>query len=71
VRSTEALARDAQEALRLTGERYNVGAGAINDLLDSESSFARAEATRVRSVWEYQIAKSALDRAAGRLAVAP
>ncbi len=71
VRSTEALARDAQEALRLTGERYNVGAGTINDLLDSESSFARAEATRVRSVWEYQIAKSALDRAAGRLAVAP
>lgn len=67
VASTEALVRDAQESLRLANERYKVGAGTITDLLDTETALARAEATRVGSQWDYQVARAVLRRSVGDL----
>lgn len=65
--STEVQQRDAQESLRLTSERYQVGAGTITDLLDSESALARAEAIRVAALWDYQSARSAFQRSIGEV----
>jgi len=66
-RSTEVQLRDAQESLRLTSERYQAGAGTINDLMDSEAALARAEAVRVAALWDYQMAKSWFQRSVGEL----
>ena len=65
--AAEALVKDAQESLRLANERYKVGAGTIADLLDTETTLARAEATRVGAQWEYQIARAVLKRSIGDL----
>ena len=67
VASTEVLIREAQESLRLANERYKAGAGTIADLLDSETTLARAEAIRVGSQWDYQIARAVLRRSVGDL----
>jgi outer membrane protein TolC len=66
--STEVLLKDAHESLRLANERYKAGAGTITDLLDTETALARAEATRVNALWEYQVARSAFQRSVGNLA---
>lgn len=47
VRTSETLVHSATESLRLARERYEVGAGTITDLLDSEDALARAEASLV------------------------
>jgi outer membrane protein TolC len=65
--STEVQLRDAQESLRLASERYQAGAGTINDLMDSEAALARAEAVRVAALWDYQMAKSWFQRSVGEL----
>jgi outer membrane protein TolC len=69
VRASDPLVRDAQESLRLARERYGAGAGTINDLLDSETALARAEAVRVESQWDYHIARAVFDRSVGKLVV--
>jgi outer membrane protein TolC len=65
--STEVQLRDAQESLRLASERYQVGAGTITDLMDSEAALARAEAVRVAALWDYQAARSVFQRTVGEL----
>ncbi len=65
--STEVQLRDASETLRLASERYQAGAGTITDLMDSETALARAEAVRVAALWDYQVALSVFQRAAGEL----
>jgi TolC family type I secretion outer membrane protein len=67
VQAAEVLVKDAQESARLTQERYRVGAGTITDLLDSQTTLARANATRVEREWNYHIAKAAFRRAIGDL----
>ncbi len=49
---------DAEESNRLTEERYHAGASTITDLLDAQTSLARAEAAKVDAVWGYQAAKT-------------
>lgn len=65
--STQVQLRDAQESLRLASERYQAGAGTITDLMDSEAALARAEAVRVAALWDYQVARSVLQRTVGEL----
>ncbi|MCW5979657.1 MAG: TolC family protein [Bryobacteraceae bacterium] len=65
--ATEPLVREARESLRLATERYEVGAGTINDLLDAEAALARAEAMRAEAEWGYQIAHSTFRRSVGNL----
>jgi outer membrane protein TolC len=45
---------DAAESMRLAKERYEVGAGTITDLLDSQTALVRAQATHVDSFNDYQ-----------------
>lgn len=65
--AAEVLVKDAQESVRLTQERYQVGAGTITDLLDAQTTLARANATRVAAEWNYHIARAAFKRAIGDL----
>lgn len=67
VQASEVLVKDAQESVRLTQERYRVGAGTITDLLDAQTTLARANATRVEAEWNYHIARAVFRRATGGL----
>ncbi|HEX7152125.1 MAG TPA: TolC family protein [Thermoanaerobaculia bacterium] len=67
VEATVAAVTEAQEALRLARARYDAGAGTINDLLDAEAALTQAEALRIGTVYQEQIALSALKKASGRL----
>lgn len=58
IQTSIAQVRDAEESMRLTEERYNIGAGIISDLLDAQTSLARAEAVNVDAIWKYQSALS-------------
>jgi len=58
IETSIAQARDANESMRLTEERYKAGAGIVSDLLDSQTSLARAEATHVDALWSYQSART-------------
>ena len=69
VQASEVLVKDAEEGMRTTQERYEVGADTINDLLDAQTALARAETSRVEARWNYHIARSAFDRSIGRMAV--
>ncbi len=65
--TSQILVQDALESHRLSRERYEAGAGTITELLDAQTALARAEATRVESEWDYQIALAQFQRATGRL----
>lgn len=67
IQAAEVLVKDAQESMRTTRKRYEVGAGTITDLLDAQTALARAEATDVEARWNYHIAKAQLHRATGDL----
>ncbi len=54
INAAKAQVKDADESLRLAKERYEVGAGTINDLLDAQTALLRAEATQVDAFNQYQ-----------------
>jgi outer membrane protein TolC len=58
---------DAGEGVRLAEERYAVGAGTINDLLDAQTALARADAHLIGAQWDYHIASAEFQRAVGGL----
>jgi outer membrane protein len=68
IRAAEPLVRYALESVRLAQERYAAGAGTMTDLLDSETSLARADAIQVEAAWACQTANSIFQRAMGQLA---
>jgi outer membrane protein len=67
VQTHKVLVQDARESLRLARERYEVGAGTITDLLDSQTDLTRALASQVQADWDYHLAKAAFKRAEGNL----
>jgi outer membrane protein TolC len=67
IQAAESLVKEAAEGVRLTRERYAVGAGTITELLDTQTALARADAIRVEAIWSYHIAKAVLNRAIGEL----
>lgn len=69
VQAAGVLVKDAQESMRSTRRRYEVGAGTITDLLDAQTALARAEAVDVAARWDYHIAKAQLHRSTGNLLV--
>jgi outer membrane protein len=71
VQSTNALVQDAQESMRLAKERYEVGAGTITDLLDTQTALVRALATQVEAEWDYYLAKAQFQRSIGRIQAEP
>jgi outer membrane protein len=62
----EQNATKAREELRLTEERYRVGAATFVELAESRSSFERAEQDRIAAIYDYHQAWAALENAVGR-----
>jgi outer membrane protein len=62
----EQNAAKARDELRLSQDRYRLGAATFLDLMDSQNAFARAESDRIRAVYEYHRAFAALESAVGR-----
>ncbi len=69
IEASLAQINDAGESNRLTEQRYQAGASTITDLLDAQTSLARAEAVRVDALWGYQAAKSIFLWTQGSLSV--
>jgi len=65
--ASEAVVRDARESMRMTRERYEAGAATATDLLDAQTTLARAEYVLVEARWSYFSARAALDRAMGTI----
>ena len=57
IAAAEVLVRDADEGVRVATERYRVGAGTVNELLDAQSALTRANAARVEARWQYETAQ--------------
>lgn len=57
----------AEEAFRITSERYSEGKGTTTDLLDAETEVTRARLAHTTARFEYFVALAALARAAGQM----
>lgn len=69
LQATETIVEEAQESMRLTQERYQVGQSTTNDLLDARTALVRAEGNRAQAGWDYYTALADFQRAAGVLTV--
>ena len=58
IAAADVLIRDADENVRIARERYRVGAGTVNELLDAQAAQARAAAVRVQAQWDYRTARA-------------
>jgi outer membrane protein len=65
--ASEAVVRDARESMRMTRERYEAGVATATDLLDAQTTLARAEYLLVEARWSYFSARAALHRAMGTI----
>lgn len=65
--ATEAVVQDARESMRMTRDRYEAGASTATDLLDAQTTLARAEYVRVDARWSYFSARATLNRATGKI----
>ena len=68
-KAVEATETMAQEGMRLTQERYQVGQSTTNDLLDARTALVKAEGSRTQLQWDYYIALADFKRSAGVLFV--
>ena len=59
--------RNAQLSLEVTNGRFEQGMGIPLELLEAQASYAQALTNKVRTFYDYKIAKSALQRAMGEL----
>ncbi|MBI2220162.1 MAG: TolC family protein [Acidobacteria bacterium] len=64
--AAEVLIRDADENVRIARERYRVGAGTVNELLDAQAALARADAVRAQAEWDYRSARATYEWTIGR-----
>ncbi len=65
--AARALVSEAEESVRLSRERYKVGAGTINDLLDAQTALARAQTQHATARWDYFMAVATFERSTGAL----
>jgi outer membrane protein TolC len=65
--ATETVVQEAQESMRLTKERYQVGNSTTNDLLDARTALVKAEGSRTQARWDYFKALADFKRSAGVL----
>lgn len=65
IQAADVLVAHASESLETERERYAAGAGTMNDLLDAQNAFNRAEGARVRAVWDYRVALATFRRTVG------
>ena len=62
----EQNAARARDELRLTEERYRVGAATFLDVVQARATYERAESDRINAVYDYHKAFAALEGAVGR-----
>jgi outer membrane protein len=62
----EQNAARARDELRLTEERYRVGAATFLDVTQARATYERAESDRINAVYDYHKAFAALEGAVGR-----
>jgi outer membrane protein TolC len=62
----EVLIRDADENVRIARERYRVGAGTVNELLDAQAALKRAGAVRAQAEWDHRTARATYEWTIGR-----
>jgi len=62
----EQNAARARDELRLTEERYRVGAATFLDVTQARATYERAESDRINAVYDYHKAYAALESAVGR-----
>lgn len=67
IQASEVQVIDAEESLRVASERYKVGAGTINDLLDAETALLKAEVNLVNAKWDYHTSNAELAKSVGKL----
>jgi len=67
VQASEAVVADAGESMRMTRERYEAGVATATDLLDAQTTLARAEYVRLEARWSCFSARSAFQRATGTI----
>ena len=60
--------RSAEEALRLTRQRYELGAADLAELLNAQAGLTGTRTRHAAALYDYLIARSDLERARGRLA---
>lgn len=65
--SAEDLVASAQESYNVALGRYQAGVGAVTDLLNAQTTLARADLQRVQARYRWNLAKSTLARALGIL----
>ena len=66
IAAADVLIRDADENVRIARERYRVGAGTVNELLDAQAALARAGSVRAQAAWDYRTARAAYEWTVGR-----
>lgn len=66
VLSAREAVTSAEEDLKLSQERYNVGLGTILELIDARVALTRARTAEVQAMAAVKIAEAALDKATGR-----
>ncbi len=62
---TEESEKAAQEDFDLAQEKYNLGAATILDVIDAQVNYKLAEANRIQSLFDYNLAVSQLEKAMG------
>lgn len=65
IAANETSVRASEESLRVVRERYEAGAALISDLLDTQTTLARAESSLAESRWSYLAARAAFAHATG------
>jgi len=60
-------AEQARESLRILQNRYDAGLATMTDLLRAQSAALEARTARLAALYDWQVARAQLERAAGRL----
>ncbi len=63
----EKSAQSAEEALRITRERYQEGAADITELMTAQVGYTGTRTRRLAAYYDYKVAQSDVDRACGKL----
>jgi len=63
---TEETERAANEDFQLVKTKYNLGAAALWELLDSQVSLREAQFSKVKAEFDYNLAQAKLQNATGK-----
>ncbi len=65
IRVTQKSVTEAEESLRIERQKYDLGKGAIVDVLDAQDALLNAQTTYYRALADFSIAKAQVELAAG------